>query len=504
MKDITMPLPPIDTLNLSIDTESFCVQYMRFLHQSIKAIHGIPLYYEAYHLFTEHRNRFSCSVNLSNLPSPTQVQAHFKNADFMALMMEGINSHKQNGTIDCPTITHDMLVNGDMREWPKGWVSVYFWLVMKLSFTEAFGFDAQISNTDYLPLLVDMLCKQKLPSPKANQAAELTALKDTHLDKAAYRDIVAKLTDSILKSEVVFDCTEVGFKDVYGRLPRFTEPMPAIESIKALITTLVQDVKEDDTFFEPDASMRTIKLPLPPLSSLAIECTHIDFAESVVLFISEQIKCKNYTRLHYKNVRVIDDTIYFDVNLARFPVLTDADEYNAVLNAINHNPISGTADCPIMDAHAIDYYDPRKWCTAWLSYGLFGLTKAYYIDWYNKPANLSDERFINNIICDLGYIQHMRYTLADAKAREAIEISDEYGGDHRAYLDIAIELANEVIEKCGPTNISFSEGLSRELSSSTKNGLIDKYTDKVMDEVAEYLLRLKTDDNAIKYDDYYM
>lgn len=507
MKIITMPLPPIVSLNLTIDTQSFIHQYMSFADEAITAINGTPLYYNVHHENYSGEERLSVEINLTRLPSIASTQAHFK-LDFIGLLLEGINNHKLNGTKEYPTASPELIINGDMREWPETWISAYLWFVIKLTFADKFKFDPFANFQHYLSHLVATLCEQNYPATDTRQAIEEQALPlKAHLDRTAYRDILCSLKDAILNSEYVTNGETVYVTSMFGDSnSNYDEiSLTAMGNLSVLTTSLVQAVKEDDTFFEPDASMRAVKIPTPPLSSLGIQCSHQTFAESFVLLMSELIRCYHETRLHYNNVRVVDDTIYADINMTRFPKIYPFNSaFTAIIKTINHNPLSGKRQCPRFNAEILENHDTRLWCDAWLSYALIGMMKDYHVNWHKKAKSMTDADFFADIVARIGDDTKHRFTLEDCKRQEAIDIASEYGGDSRRYSAIFVDFSNEIINKCVQAQPRDGDILTCSVDTNSLETLLDKYTDKLMYAVAEYLWYLRLDDDAIKHDDYYM
>ena len=506
MKTITMPLPPIMSLNLPIDIKSFIHQYMSFADEAITAINGTPLYYNVCDENYVGEDRLNVEINLTRLPSIASTQAHFK-FDFIGLLLDGINNHKLSGTQDFPTASPELIIHGDMRAWPKAWISAYFWFVIKLTFADKFALNPFADYQFYLTHLVATLCEQDYPATDTRQAIEIQAspLK-SHLDAAAYRDILCNLKDTILNSELIANNEQLHVTNMFGFGISNYEPISgtAMNRVSELQTSLFQAVKEDDTFFEPNQSMRTLKIPTPSLSSLGIECDHQTFAESFVLFMSELIRCYNETRLHYNNVRVVDDAIYADINLTRFPkVYLFESAFFAIIKTINHNPLSGKRQCPPFNADILEDYDARLWCDAWLSYALIAIMKAYYIKWHKKPATMTDDDFFADMVARMGGETKNRATLEDVKQQEAIEIINDYGVDSN-YATILTDFSNEIIAHLKQAQADHSDTMIRSIDEDAIETLLDKYTDMLMYNAAEYLWYLRLDDDAIKADDYYM
>lgn len=504
MRLITMPLPSIDQLDIEIEIhlDDFVEQYMRYVETAVEKVNGTRLRYQNTHIKD---NRICSYINLTDLPS--FASACYLDYGFERAVLESINQHKHCGTKEHPKADWAMLHYYDMRAWPDTWVSAYLWVILKIDFLRQHDIRLGMTNTDFIANVVCGVNKEELLPRQDVVDAEIHDIMNTHLDRTQYKQILSELSEDVLLSAFAFRAepitvTEAVFngkyEDVIGQ---------ALSNSLRITTLLAQDIKENANFFEVTTSMRTLKMPLPAISALAIKNDPQEFAEAYLFMMSDILSNNHETRLHYNNVRVIDDHVYADINLKRLPAI-DGDFGAATLEAINNHELSGTDECPIATLDMLKYYDIRRLHDTWLICFLSELIKGNYRAWHNKPSSFSDQDMIAAIVEQAGSINSNRPTLQDRKDAEFEDAQNEYAvGDPRDTVEVLVNFGNALIKACNeaalPAIQDDMQNQSRQLPHEKKEAVIDEYTEKLMLVTAERLWRIREDDDHIKSDYYY-
>lgn len=501
MRSLILPLPSIDQLDIEINDDTFAEEYMRYLEIAVEKISGVRLRYEMPHI---KEKRVVARINITDLPS--FASACELDYGFERAVLDGINNHKDCGSEDHPEADWAKLNYYDMRKWPDTWISAYLWVILKVDFLRKHNIKLGITNADFIGELVAGINNEVLPLRHHSIAIEVDEIAKTYLDRDAHKQILNNLAEKVLSSPFAFRAELITVNEAVSCKGYGGVIEEALASSLRLTTLLAQEIKENANFFETTTSMRSLKMPMPALSTLDIKTNHQEFAYAYLLMLSEIIAHRHETRLHYTNVRVTDDHVYADINLKRLPAIDD--EFGeGTLDAINSHELSGTDLCPIANWDMLKHYDIRRLPDLWLTSFLSEHTRAAYKSWEKKPSSFSHNDMIAAIVAEAGSIEPYRHTLQDTKDSEFKDAQDEYAvGDPRSTVEVLVDFGNALINACNKANLPAIEtvsGSKRHLPTDALTAVIDNYADALMRVSAEQLWRIREDDEHIKHDHYF-
>ena len=375
MRVFTMPTPPISTLDISIDTQLFAEQYMRHMDKAVSQIDGTRLFYDMVSILND---RIECFLNIADLPSIASIELRYAEYGFVERLVAAINKGAQSGIEQCPLTSPEEIRQSDMRKWSDKWISAYLWILLKIAFSATYNTDMN-DNTGFIKVLVGQINHQEdICFDGAIDLSESNLIA-THLDPHEYKALAAGFINAVVATPYT---NMVFTKNTYDEIANILITKTHHQEV-----LLVQQAKRDDCFFIPNKEMQSYKIPMPPLSSLPITLDKTVFAEAMVLMLSQYIKHYADTRMHYKNVRVIGDDIYVDINTSRLPEVRwfmeeslEADfkqDLLAMINADSEQLESGE----LVTLERLVRQDVRSMKASWVS--------AFMWIWFNNLAQKS-------------------------------------------------------------------------------------------------------------------
>lgn len=119
-----------------------------------------------------------------------------------------------------------------------------------------------------------------------------------------------------------------------------------------------------------------------------------------------------------------------------------------------------------------------------------------HISWDKADPKISDEEFVGFIIKNVEerYSQEAVEELMDWELRE---LKNEHSMHHHGIDDVINDVVNRIV-------LEGNKSPTRRIDTDFIDELIDETTDKLLDLAAEWLNRIRKDDDFIKADDYYM
>lgn len=493
MRVFTMPLPPLSTLAITIDEGLFAEQYMRYIDKAVSQIEGTRLFYSEVGVSN---NRIVCNLNIADLPNLPSVRAKYAEHGFDNRLLAAINKGAQNGIEACPEVSAEALKNSDMRDWADKWISAYLWILLKLDFTNTFNTPMD-NNAVFIETLVNQINKQEDIAFNGTMDLSATHLIATHLDPHEYKALAAEFVNAVVAipntvTRTALITTRANMNKVYNDVIEVT-----VDKTHHQEVSLLQQAKRDDCFFKQNKEMIRCKIPMPPLSSLPISIDKDAFAKGVVLMMSRYVRHHADTRMHYKNVEVIGDDIYADINTTRLPQV-DWFESEQLAGAFDRDlvdMINSQSDEPVT-SDMIKNRDVRDFPDFWIGSFMWLWFKYTLMSWDKLSGNISDDVFVEFII-ERVEMDEGDDTIEDVMKYELEALKAEHSMHHHGIYDVLTDVINKIV-------LEADKSPTRRIDTDFTDNLIDETTDELLDLAAEWLERIRADDEFIKADDYYM